>query len=243
MGNTQLFVNDGFASIYNPAAFNTDHKLNIGLSASPSPFISGLNVIQAGGQFQLKNNFIGLGLISNGSALYKEQLIGINYAKYFNTFTIGGRLNIVSINQTDANYGNKTKATVSIGTNVRVKKNLIIAAYINHLNQTAFDKNKKEKVATTFSIGMQYVFSNQLRTIVEAEKNFIAPINVKAGLEYVFQKIIYLRAGFQTYVFRPTIGIGLQQSGFNFDYSYQNQSVLGGIHSIGIAYHIPLKVQ
>jgi hypothetical protein len=241
MGNIKLFSDDAFSSIYNPAASNTNHKFGVGLSVSPSPLASGLNLLQAGSEFQFKNNFVGLGIISNGSSLYKEQLIGINYARNFTTWTIGGRLNFLSINQTDAIYGNASKITASIGTNVRVKKNLIVAAYINHLNQAAFDKNKLEKVATTFSAGFQYQFSQNVKTVVEGEKNFISPFNLKAGVEYNFQKLFFIRAGFQTYPVRPTIGLGFKTNGFQADYSYQNQSVLGGVHAIGISYQLIKK--
>jgi hypothetical protein len=241
MGNTKLFSDDAFSSIYNPAGYNTADKFAVGLSISPSPLISGLNLLQAGSQFQFKNNFVGLGIINSGSQLYREQLIGFNYARNFTTWTIGGRLNFLSINQTDATYGNTSKITASIGTNVRVRKNLIIAAYINHLNQAAFDKNKLEKVATTFSAGFQYQFSQNVKTVVEGEKNFISPFNLKAGVEYNFQKLFFIRAGFQTYPVRPTIGLGFKTNGFQADYSYQNQSVLGGVHAIGISYQLLKK--
>jgi predicted porin len=238
MGNTRVLSNDAFASLYNPSAFNTNSKLNIGLSYSPSPFITGIQDIQIGSQFQFKNNFIGLGLISSGSKLYKEQLIGINYAKGFSNWLVGGRINILSINQSDINYGNSTKLTASIGTNVKVKPKLIIAAYINHLNQATFDKAKQEKVATTFVMGFKYAFSKNLQTIVEAEKNFVSLFNVKAGLEYNFQKLFFIRAGFQTYPIRPTIGLGFNYNSFTVNYSYQNQSVLGGMHAIGLSFDL-----
>jgi opacity protein-like surface antigen len=241
MGNTKLFSEDAFASVYNPSAYNTNDQFNFGLSVSPSPLVSGLNLLQASSQFQFKNNFIGLGLISSGSKLYKEQIIGLNYARNFTTWIIGGRLNFLSINQSDATYGNTSKITASIGTNVRVKKNLMVAAYINHLNQATIDKDKREKVATSFGAGFQYQFSQNVKTVVEGEKNFINPFNLKAGVEYNFQKLFFIRAGFQTYPIRPTIGLGFKTSGFQADYSYQNQSVLGGIHAIGISYQLTKK--
>jgi hypothetical protein len=241
MGNTKLFSEDAFGSIYNPAAFNTNDKFAVGLSVSPSPLISGLNLLQAGSQFQFKNNFVGLGIISSGSQLYREQVIGLNYARNFTTWTIGGRLNILSVNQNDAVYGNTSKITASIGTNVRLNKYLMAAAYINHLNQAALDKNKLEKVATTFSVGFQYQFSQNLKTVVEGEKNFIHPFNLKAGVAYNFQKLFFIRAGFQTYPVRPTIGLGFKTNGFQADYSYQNQSILGGVHAIGISYQLERK--
>ncbi len=237
MGNTKVLTDDAFASLYNPAAFSSQQKLAVGLSYTPSQMVSGLKDIQVGTQFSFKNNTVGIGIISNGSALLREQLIGLNYAKNFVNWNLGARLNLLSIYQSDQAYGNSCKITASIGASVKVKSNLRLGAYINHLNPTSFDKAKQEKVATTFITGFQYLVSKQVTTTLEAEKNLVAPINIKAGLAYNFQKQFFIRAGFQTSPVRPTIGFGCLYQNWQLDYGFQNQNTIGAIHSIGLSFH------
>ncbi len=241
MGNTKIFTNDAFASIYNPAAFSNEEKLGIGLSYTPSLLLAGIRDIQIGSQFSIKNNTIGIGMMSNGSSLYREQLLSINYAKHFTNWRIGARLNFLNVYQSDQNYGNSSKLTASIGTSVNVKPSLIIAAYINHLNPTSLDKAKQEKIATSFITGFQYQASKQVTTILEAEKNFLSPINVKAGIAYHFQKLFFIRAGFQSFPIRPTLGLGWLYHNWQLDYGFQNQNTIGTIHSIGLSFQLAKK--
>lgn len=133
-------------------------------------------------------------------------------------------------------YGKAHALTGSFGMTVKLLSNLRIATHVYNPFRASITRYNNEKIPTIFKLGAQYIFSQKVFLIAEAEKTSREKTNIKLGIEYNPASNIYLRVGCCTYPSQVSFGIGVLYKGLNIDVSSMFHSVLGVSPQIGLHY-------
>jgi hypothetical protein len=100
----------------------------------------------------------------------------------------------------------------------------------------SISKKLTEPIPTTFRLGAQYSFSDQLLTFAEIDKPINGKAQVKAAFEYQFLEKFYLRAGLSTLPIQNSFGFGIQLGALRFDLAAQYNQLLGFSPQVGLIY-------
>ncbi|HDO28187.1 MAG TPA: hypothetical protein ENH02_08740 [Bacteroidetes bacterium] len=163
-----------------------------------------------------------------GYELYNEMKIGLVYARSFSPwFRMGLQLDYLITTLGD-NYGSTGNVTFELGIQSDVAKNLTIGAWVYNPIQVKLADYNNEKIPAIFRLGLSWQILKGFIANVEAEKNTnIAPILVRAGLEYGFNGKFFIRGGFSTQQEIFSMGFGMKIKFLRFDISAVMHQTLG----------------
>lgn len=231
---------DVFSLFNNPAGLAQMNWRELGLYYSPSPF----------GFSELSNGFIaytepfnfgsiGIGAMTYGFELYKENLItaGIAY-NYINKF-LGGLavcFHTVSIK----NYGSDNTIYINIGGLFYLEDNLRFGFSCHNINRATFG-NEKDNIPLTFNTGLSYDVFDELTFNFALEKDIRFNYSVRGGIEYNLLNHISLRTGFMNEPSQYSAGIGITYSSVSLDYAFFTHSDLGATHQAGLIISFGLR--
>ena len=184
----------------------------------------------------IKKGTFGLAYSSIGYKLYRESHVTLGYGMQLNeTVSLGIGMDYLTTRISDV-YGQAHALTGSFGMTVKLLSNLMIATHIYNPFRASITQYNHEKIPTIFKFGAQYIFSQKVCLVSEAEKTSGQKTNIKLGIEYNPAANIYLRAGGCTYPSQASFGIGVLYKGLKIDISSMFHSVLGASPQIGLHY-------
>ncbi len=184
----------------------------------------------------IKNGTFGFNYSSLGYKLYKESQLSLSYGlKLGETISAGLSLDYLNTRIGDI-YGQFSAFTGSFGFMVKLQPQLVIATHIYNPFRTPMQSYNHEKMPTIFKIGAQYILSDRLFLIGEAEKISGKMVNLKSGIEYNPAQLLFIRLGVGSYPTQMTFGLGVVYNGLKIDVSSAYQSVLGFSNQIGLSY-------
>jgi hypothetical protein len=170
----------------------------------------------------------GFGLEANyfGYSNYNESQLGIAYAKKLGkTVDIGIQFNYYSIHING--YGNYSTMNVEVGALFHPSEKMHVGFHIYNPAGGKIRKNINEKLASVYEAGIGYEASEQvcLQVIIGKQEN--QPVNVNAGIEYIFNKQFFARLGVNTQSSSPDAGVGLAWKNFRLDVAVSYHPQLG----------------
>ncbi len=184
----------------------------------------------------IKKGTLGLTYSTLGYKLYRESHLTLGYGIKLNeTISLGIGMDYLSTRISDI-YGHANALSGSVGLSIKLLSNLSIATHVYNPFRAAITNYNHEKIPTIFKFGAQYVFSQKVFLVSEAEKTSGQKTNIKIGLEYTPTSLIFLRAGVSTYPSQTSFGIGVIYKGLKIDISTIIHSVLGVSPQIGLSY-------
>jgi tetratricopeptide (TPR) repeat protein len=175
---------------------------------------------------------------------YSADQIGVDMGwgfKILKNFSVGFGLSGLQSTLAGAGY---TQMTSNFGILWRVGEDVRLGA--SYLNMGLIGTEGTSEVA--FNLGASYkIFmdkANQLLAALAGTMEPNADQYFQAGLEYVFQRRLFLRAGFQQSLEDNSIdgltgftaGVGFHLSGLSVDYAYLPYGDLGNSHRINLSY-------
>jgi hypothetical protein len=143
-----------------------------------------------------------------------DNVIGVSYAKkILEHFTAGAALKYIF-----RNIDNVQAWGVSFDAGVHLKINDIFSAgvvFMDFLNYHEWSTGRIEHILFAMKIaGLAELLNKQLKVSLEAEQLETSDLSAKAGVEAVFLKILFLRAGcsygFRSYYFDYAAGAGIK---------------------------------
>ncbi len=184
----------------------------------------------------IKRGCFGITYSGFGYSLYKESHLGIAYGMPLSeNFSVGVQLSYLSTQIGDT-YGRGQALTGSLGFQGKLGKKVIVAGHIFNPNRAKMTNYNNEVIPSLIKIGVQYLFSEKVSAVLEAEKSTYHKLNIKGGIEYAPRKELYLRAGASSFPASASFGLGVNLKGFKVDLSSAYHSILGFSPQMGLSY-------
>ena len=184
-----------------------------------------------------KSGVFGLNYHHFGYSAYKEQKIGLAYAKSFGkSFSTGLQLDYLGTSLGD-NYGSKSAFTFEVGILAKLSYNVTLGAHFFNPINAKFNDYNNEKIPSVFKLGINYSFSDNLIVAIESEKNINFDPIIKAGFEYKVIQFACVRVGISNNPTICTFGFGIEYHQFNFDFASSIHQTLGYSPQFSLVYN------
>jgi hypothetical protein len=231
---------DAFSFINNQAALISQKQISAGVYSERrfslqelSNYTLAIAVPTDVGGFGLQANYFGF-------SDYNESQLGIAYAKKLGQLiSIGVQFNYYAIHISE--YGNTSAVNFETGFIIHPTEKIAIGFHVYNPVGGNFGKNINEKLASIYNIGVGYEASQQVFVSAEIIKEENKPVNVNAGLQYVFAKQFFARAGIITESTSPYFGFGLHWAAFRIDATVSYHQQLGFTPGFLIIYEFKKK--
>lgn len=177
---------------------------------------------------------VGLSVSSFGLEEYKEQVVGISYArKLIKELSIGLKFNYL---QTKIeNFGSSSNFTYELGLFSRLSNKLTLGGHILSANQENVTENTK--IPSRVTAGLAYHVEENLHLYVDFVKFLDEAFDLRFGIEYHMHERFKLRAGGSTNPAVFSAGFAYQFRNFSIELGNQYHSTLQGLTpGIGVIY-------
>lgn len=191
-------------------------------------------VIGAGAIYHTDIGNAGVGFYKFGDDLFSQQRIHLAIGNKFQMVSLGLGADLIQYNV--STVGTKQALAIEFGGIAEITSELSFGAHIFNLNQVDLVKETGEKIPTVMKGGISYRPNDELLINVEIEKDLEFDEIIKAGLEYQVVENVFVRTGISTQPFLSAFGAGFHPKRLHFDYSFTNDSNLGAIHELSLAY-------
>jgi hypothetical protein len=151
----------------------------------------------------------GIGVNYFGSQNFSASAIGLGYGrKLSDQVDIGAQFNYNMIKL--AGYGSSGAVNFELGTLWHVTGKLHLGIHVYNPVGGKFGKENSEKLASIYKAGLGYEASDKFFVSIETAKEEDQPVNVNAGIQYIFAAQFFARAGVVTGSNSYFFGLGLK---------------------------------
>lgn len=196
--------------------------------------ISQFQVIGAGALYHTDIGNAGVGFYKFGDDLYSEQRVHLAVGNKIQMVSLALGVDLLQYHV--STVGTSQALAIQFGGIAEITPQLRFGAHIFNLNQAEVSSETGDKIPTVMKGGLSYRPSEELMLNLEVEKDLDFEEVLKAGIEYQIIENVFLRTGISTEPFLSAFGVGFHPKNFKFDYAFSNDSKLGNIHEISVAY-------
>lgn len=236
MGGASLTLTDEFSLFNNVGAFGRleNHAAFAGYQNRYG--VSEFQVIGGGAVYSHELGNAGIGYYKFGDDLFSEQRLHIAVGNKIQMISLGLGIDIIQYHI--ESVGTRQVIAVEFGGLAGITPQLSFAAHIFNVTQAELDPELDEPLPTVMKAGFAYKPSDELILSMEVEKDLDFDEIIRAGIEYMIVEKIFLRTGISTQPFVAAYGIGFHPKKLKLDYSFSNDSEIGNIHELSVAYQI-----
>ena len=182
-----------------------------------------------------RRNGIGLSLERYGINEFKEQIIGLNYAKGFGeSFRMAIGLKYYQLNI--LNYGSAKAVAIDAGFQLKVSDKFTIASHMANPSLSKYKSLQGSNLPARLTLGTAFRFSDRLSMIVDIRKYFRHPVDGMTGIEYNIMKWFSLRGGVSVNPFKQYTGFGINFNKMQIDVSVASHPSLGYTPQVALGY-------
>jgi hypothetical protein len=175
----------------------------------------------------IRRGVFSLGTTLQGNELLRTFRGGMGYSmKLSDKFSAGVQLNYNRIALSE-NYGKHAMITAECGVYVSLTENWHLGASVFNIGRAKLAEFQDERLPTRFHLGSSMSLSNVVLLCLEAEKDIEHPLRIKAGIEYLPNKSLSIRAGFKLNPLEISTGFGCSWSILQLDFATQYHQFLG----------------
>ena len=234
MGGASLTLGDQW-SIFNSIGAFARSEGRVAFTSYQNRFdLPEFQVLGAGYVHHLEKAAIGLGFYRFGDQLFSEQRINLAIGHTLDRVSLG--VNIDYLQYNISTVGTKGALLFEFGGVAEITDRIQFGAQVFNVNQAKIASREGEKLPTIMKAGISFRPSAELMINIETEKELDFAEIFRLGLEYQIVEKTYIRTGFSTAPFKGAFGVGFYPRHFQFDYSFSNDTNLGGIHEISVSY-------
>jgi len=219
----------------NQAGLAAIENYGIILDAQQRYGLTELSTIQLGIAKNTKLGSFGLMLSSYGFEDFRDQKVGLNYArKLMENLYLGGQLNLLSLNLGE--FGTSTNIGFEVGLIGKIVEGLYLSAHVTNPKSISLSENTD--LESRFRIGILYLPSDKIEIQVEVDKILDEKISFKGGIQYLLLKNVYLRVGASSEPAKVGFGFGyLISNKLQLDAAYSYHQQLGYSPGISISWN------
>ncbi len=201
----------GLTGIYgmqgNQASIIEGRDLEILLSSERRFWLSDLSSVSLAAKKNFGFGAIGVLVESFGLEEYKEQKLGLAYARRLtNKLSIGAQFDLLNLNID--RYGSRSVYTFELGLYSKINKYFHASAHVFSPGQISVTENTD--LPTIFRTGIKYLPSKKLNLLLEFNKSLEEKFDFRMGLSYQIIDLLNFRVGFATEPSLFTFGFGIK---------------------------------
>jgi hypothetical protein len=235
LGNSSVSLSDLWSVQNNQAGLGFVKKINAGAYYQNQFMLKELSTNAFAFSIPIKSGTFGLCISNFGYSNFSQNKYGLAFGKSFgNKIAIGIMMDYLETNIPE--YGKKGSLVPEVGIQTKPIKNLTIGIHIFNPTRTNLADYNDENIPTVIRLGGNYKFSDKVFVALETEKDIDKKPIIKAGLEYLPIKELYLRAGISTNPSLSCFGIGVNLKQFKLDLSSTYHSTFGFSPQVGLTY-------
>jgi hypothetical protein len=179
---------------------------------------------------------IGLKFSDMGFSVYRENNLGLAYARAFgNKISIGLCLNYnrASLGK---EYGNQNYLGFDLGVIYKPLPHLSLAMHTSNPYSLQFSQRSNERLNSCIIIGLAYTIKKVILLSFDCEKVTSLKTRFKTGLEYSLKDRLFLRTGMQSSPFQYAFGMGYHLGRLKVDIASTYHHYLGFSPTLSIIY-------
>jgi hypothetical protein len=236
MGSTGVAYSDIWSVSHNQAGLAFLIKPAFGLFYENRYTLKELGLKAGTFAFPTSSGVFALDLMQFGYSKYNESRVGFAFAKSFGKkISAGIKFDYINTYFSEE-YGNKGTAIAELGFLAKPAEHLSIAGHVYNISRSKIASYNDERIPTILTAGISYIFSEKVLCSVEAEKDLEYKAIYKVGMEYVFIKKLFLRAGVTSNPNQMSFGIGYVYKNIKVDISFSSHQILGITPHVGVIY-------
>lgn len=239
VANTSLTFSDEWSVFNNIGALAGVEHSSVFFTYQNRYNISAFNTFGGGYVRPMLNGVAAVGVFRFGDDLFSEQKINVGFSNKFGLVSLGANINYLQVSI--EGLGTKGIIMIDFGGKATISDRLVFGAHISNVNQGELSSLTGEKIPTIMRAGLSYRPIDGLMLNAEIEKNLNFDALVKIGLEYKLIEKVTIRTGIVTEPFESAFGLGFHPGKINVDYALRNNTDLGDIHEVSVAYRLPGK--
>jgi hypothetical protein len=227
-----------WSSFVNPASLVSYENLSFGFQYENRYFIDELSTKSISIAYPTKFVDIGFSGSYFGYSAYNEIMIGLGFARNFSDkFNLGVQFNYQTAYFLELNqyYG---ALFPQIGLTVNLSPTFTLGFSTFNPFQTQIDTEMSSvQLASVFSIGCTYNFSNDLLMRFQLDKELSSTYRFAGGLEYTILELFVFKAGaYDNQYLVPCIGFEISLPKMNLNINTELHPLLGLINSCSLAF-------
>jgi len=236
-GAFAAFANSSFGGFYNPAALGALAWREAGFFYTRPYGLQELSYFS----FAFADPYLlspsaatlSISIMQYGFELYNEKSLKASYANSFEKIFFFG-LSLGHYHLSIKNYGSESATGIDVGTLLLLSPEVSLGFSAFNLNQP---KLGDEALPTSYIFAVAYAPEENLRLLLDIEKDPRFALMVKSGVEYEPAPAISLRAGFSTNPSKVGGGIGIHHGWLDIDYALTQHPDLGLTHQAALHLH------
>jgi hypothetical protein len=210
------FQTDVFSFSANQATLAQQKNISAGVYGERRFMLQDLSLYQLNVGVPTTSGNFGLSLMRFGGTEYSEMTAGLAYArKLGDKIDLGVQFNYYTINVNT--YGNGSAINAEAGVIFHATENLNVGLHVYNPTGVKIGKNEEERLPSVYSFGAGWDASDKLFIGTEVQKEEGQPVNVNAGIQYHFDKLLFARAGVSSVSSTFYLGAGVLLKDFRID--------------------------
>jgi hypothetical protein len=182
----------------------------------------------------------GIGVWRFGDDLYSEQRLALGYSHKIEGVSLGVQANYLQVQA--EGVGVRRVIVIEFGGVARLTETIFVGLHGYNLNLAKMATFEDERFPTILKAGLSYRPHSRLMVNLEAEKDVLYPVRLRAGLEYaVWAERVWLRLGATSRPFANYFGLGYRQGRFRFDYALSTQPQIGFSNHLSVCFQFSQK--
>ncbi len=226
MGAYSKNVRDAFSGSINQASLAQVKYAAAGVYAERRFMLQELSNFSAAIALPSKLGGFGIAARYFGAQNFNTSQLGLGYGrKLHDKIDIGVQFNYNMIRL--AGYGSAGVVNFEAGTLIHLTDKLHMGLHVYNPAGGKFDKMGTEKLASVYTAGFGYEVSPLLFISTDISKQEDQPVNINAGMQYVFADHFFTRLGIASSTGNYFLGLGVQWKSFRLDAVSNWQGQLG----------------
>ncbi len=234
--------NDALSFTGNQAALALTKQAGIGIFGERRFMLKETSVYTLGAAVPTRLGNIGIQLQYAGFKNFRENKIGLAYARKLGKLVdVGVQFNYYGYSIPA--YGKASAINFEMGALFHLTGKLTAGIHVYNPIGGKLGKDKEEKIAAAYKIGLGYDASDRFFISSEIIKEEDKAVNVIAGLQYQFAKQFFAKAGFLSESGTAYAGAGVGWKNLRLDISSSYHPQLGFSPGILLIMHFKSKAE
>ncbi len=226
MGAYSKNLTDAFSGSVNQASLAEVKYATAGVYAERRFMLKELSSFSAAIALPSKLGGFGIAARYFGAQNFNASQLGLGYGrKLHEKIAIGLQFNYNMMRL--PGYGSDGVVNVEAGALVHITAKLHMALHVYNPVGGKFSKLEKEKIASVITAGFGYEASPLLFICSDISKQEDQPVNINAGMQYIFADHFFARMGIASSTGNYFFGLGLQWKNIRLDAVSSWQGQLG----------------
>ena len=234
MGQVNAISQDVYSLFGNQAGLAFVPEFSAMAAAERRFMLPELQTVAAGAVLPTRSGTFGLSVLSFGFETFRQQKIGLAYARLLGkNFALGAQFDYLQTRIDE--YGSKGALTFEAGMQAVISKKVILGTHL--VSPVPVEWTEEERLPTIVRMGLAWMPSDKALVALEFEKDIDFPLRFKGGFEYEIAGPVTLRSGFgiNPATFHAGIGIRISEK-LQADVAGSYHQVLGFSPAAAVRY-------